>query len=82
MMDLSGVAVDLSDFTAIAVFLIGALVTFWGIRKGLQLLSGGSEYKQDPKGFDPSEGSDVYSQMERDGWSSTYYNDERDDMPF
>ena len=42
MMDLSGIAVDLTDFMAIAVFLIGALITFWGIRKGLGLLDGGN----------------------------------------
>jgi hypothetical protein len=38
-LDLSGVAVDTTDFETIAVFLIGALVVFWGIRKGIKLIS-------------------------------------------
>lgn len=83
MMDLSGLSVDLSDFIAIATFMIGALVSFWGIRKGLALLNGGGSYEYDPDGFDSEEGAnDVYNQMDKDGWSSTYYNDERDDTPF
>ena len=36
-LDLSGVSVDTTDYIAIATFLIGALVTFWGIKKGLAL---------------------------------------------
>ena len=36
-LDLSGVTVDTSDYITIATFLIGALVTFWGIKKGLAL---------------------------------------------
>ena len=36
-LDLSGVSVDTTDYITIATFLIGALVTFWGIRKGLAL---------------------------------------------
>jgi len=37
-LDLSGVTVDTTDYVAIATFLVGALVAFWGIRKGLALL--------------------------------------------
>lgn len=37
-LDLSGVSVDTTDFETIAVFLIGALVVFWGIRKGIALI--------------------------------------------
>ncbi|WP_035240953.1 hypothetical protein [Desulfobacter vibrioformis] len=37
-LDLSTVTVDTSDYVAIATFLIGALVAFWGIKKGLGLL--------------------------------------------
>lgn len=36
-LDLTGVTVDTTDYITIATFLIGALVTFWGIRKGLAL---------------------------------------------
>ncbi len=36
-LDLSGVTVDTTDYITIATFLIGALVTFWGIKKGLSL---------------------------------------------
>ena len=38
-LDLTGVVVDTADYVAIAEFLVGALVAFWGIRKGLALLS-------------------------------------------
>lgn len=37
-LDLTGVSVDTTDFETIAVFVIGALVIFWGIRKGISLL--------------------------------------------
>lgn len=37
-LDLTGVEVDTTDYVAIATFLIGALVAFWGIKKGLGLL--------------------------------------------
>ncbi len=37
-LDLTGVSVDTADYIAIATFLIGALVSFWGIKKGLGLL--------------------------------------------
>ncbi len=36
-LDLTGVSVDTTDYITIATFLIGALVTFWGIKKGLAL---------------------------------------------
>lgn len=36
-LDLTGVTVDTTDYITIATFLIGALVTFWGIKKGLGL---------------------------------------------
>ena len=36
--DLTGVTVDTTDYTLIASFLIAALVTFWGIKKGLALV--------------------------------------------
>ena len=36
-LDLTGVTVDTTDYITIATFLIGAMVTFWGIRKGLGL---------------------------------------------
>ncbi len=36
-LDLTGVTVDTTDYVTIATFLIGALVTFWGIKKGLSL---------------------------------------------
>lgn len=39
-LDLSGVVIDTIDYEVIAVFLIGALVVYWGIRKGLELLEG------------------------------------------
>ncbi len=37
-LDLTTVDVDTTDYIAIATFLIGALVAFWGIKKGLGLL--------------------------------------------
>jgi len=37
-LDLSGVTVDTTDYVTIATFLVGALVAFWGIKKGLGLL--------------------------------------------
>jgi hypothetical protein len=37
-LDLTGVSIDPTDFETIAVFVIGALVIFWGIRKGISLL--------------------------------------------
>lgn len=37
-LDLTGVDVDTTDYIAIATFLVGALVAFWGIKKGLALL--------------------------------------------
>jgi len=36
-LDLSGVTIDTTDYETIALFLIGALVVFWGIRKGMAL---------------------------------------------
>lgn len=36
--DLTGVNVDTTDYTLIASFLVAALVTFWGIKKGLALV--------------------------------------------
>jgi len=36
-LDLTGVTIDTSDYITIAQFLIGGLVTFWGIKKGLGL---------------------------------------------
>ena len=36
-LDLTGVTVDTTDYITITTFLIGALVTFWGIKKGLGL---------------------------------------------
>jgi len=38
VLDLTGVTVDTADYIKIATFLIGALVAFWGIKKGLGLL--------------------------------------------
>ena len=37
-LDLTGVTVNTADYIAIASFMIGALVAFWGIKKGLGLL--------------------------------------------
>jgi len=37
-LDLTGVSIDTTDFETIAVFVIGALVIFWGIKKGISLL--------------------------------------------
>jgi len=37
-LDLTGVSVDTTDYVTIAEFIIGALVAFWGIRRGLSLL--------------------------------------------
>jgi hypothetical protein len=48
-LDLTGVAIDTTDFETIAVFVIGALVVFWGIRKGIQLLSGSGEVSDSQK---------------------------------
>lgn len=36
-LDLTGVTVDTTDYETIAIFLISALVVFWGIRKGMAL---------------------------------------------
>jgi len=38
MLDLTGLSVDMTDYFTIATFLVGGLVAFWGIRKGLELL--------------------------------------------
>lgn len=38
--DLTGVTVDTTDYLAIAALLIGALVTFWGVKKGISLFGG------------------------------------------
>jgi len=35
--DLTGITVDLADYQAIAKVLIVALVSFWGIKKGMSL---------------------------------------------
>lgn len=38
-LDLTGVTVDTTDYITIATFLVTALVAFWGVRRGLSLIT-------------------------------------------
>lgn len=51
-MDLTGISIDLSDYMELAVFLVIALLSYWGIMKGIDLIDSSRESKKASAYFD------------------------------
>ncbi len=74
MLDLTGVFIDLSDYLAIAAFLIAALVAYWGIKKGLALLNMDSGNPFTESQFDVDYWTEKNSPYNQDGSKNEHYN--------